>query len=308
MAQTTASALSAALTFRVQKQVLKNLRADLVWADPAYADSGDFDAGHDTLTFVNVPDLPINTTPLTEGTPPTARAMTMGTVSVSTEQYGDLVSITDLAKVKSPIEISNIASERVTRQAKESLDQIARDVIAASGTAKYAGTGNAARADLASTDVATAGELRKLKTIMKKAKIPAFGDGFYRLFVHSNVAYDLRNDSATGGFIDVNKYTRPETLLRGEIGSLEGFRIMEVINAPTFASTTTVYASIAVGDIKAWGAGELQSLQTYHIAPGGDHDDPLAQEELVGWKVSYGVAVLSNSYYRRFESAATDVS
>lgn len=308
MAQTTASALSAALTFRVQKKVLENLRAELVWADPAYADMGDFDAGHDTLTFVGVPDLAINTTPLTEGTPPTARALSITTVTVSTAQYGDLVSITDLAKVKSPIEISNIASERVSRQSKESLDQVARDVIAASGTPKFAGTGNAARADLASTDVATAAELRKLKTIMRKAKIPTFSDKKYRLFVHPNVAYDLRNDTATGGFIDVNKYTRPETLLSGEIGELEGFRIMEVINAPTFASTTTVYASIAVGAVKAWGAGELQTLSMYHIAPGGDHNDPLAQEELVGWKVSYGVAVLSNDYYYRLESAATDVS
>jgi N4-gp56 family major capsid protein len=308
MAQTTASALSAALTFRVQKKVLENLRAELVWADPAYAEMGDFDAGHDTLTFVSVPDLAINTTALTEGTPPTARAMTISTVSVSTEQYGDLVSITDLAKVKSPIEISNIASERVGRQAKESLDQVARDVIAASGTAKYAGSGNAARADLASTDVATATELRKLRTIMYKAKIRPRADGYYLLFIHPNVGYDLRADTNTGGFIDVNKYATPETLIRGELGRMEGFRIIEVVNAPTFASTTTVYASIALGSTKAWGAGELQSLSTYHIAPGGDHDDPLAQEELVGWKVSYGVAVLSNSFYRRLESAATDVS
>lgn len=308
MAQTTASALSAALTFRVQKKVLENLRAELVWADPAYADMGDFDAGHDTLTFVSVPDLAINTTALTEGTAPTARALSISTVSVSTEQYGDLVSITDLAKVKSPIEISNIASERVGRQAKESLDQIARDVIAASGTLKLAGTGNAVRADLAATDLASAAELRKLRTVMYKAKIRPRADGYYLLFIHPNVGYDLRADTATGGFIDVNKYATPETLIRGELGRMEGFRIIEVVNAPTFASTVTVYASIALGSTKAWGAGELQSLSTYHVAPGGDHTDPLAQEELVGWKVSYGVAVLANGYYFRLESAATDVS
>ncbi len=86
---------------------------------------------------------------------------------------------------------------------------------------------------------------------------------------------------------------------------MEGFRIMEVVNAPTFSSTVLVYASIAVGRLKGWGAGELQTLRTYHVAPGGDHKDPLAQEELVGWKVAFGVAVLSNTYYFRFESAAT---
>lgn len=309
MAQTSASALSAALTFRVQKKVLENLRAEMVWADPAYAEMGDFDAGRDTLTFVSVPDIALNTTPLTEGTKPTSKAMSISTVSVSTAQYGDLVAITDLAKVKSPIEISNIASERVSRQAKESLDQVARDVIAASGTVKYgqASSANAVRTDLAVSDLAAASDLRRLRTQMFKSKIRPRADGYYLLFIHPNVGFDLRNDSATGGWIDVNKYATPETLIKGELGRMEGFRIIEVVNAPTFASNTTVYASIALGDLKAWGAGELQSLSTYHVAPGGDHTDPLAQEELVGWKVSYGVAVLSNSYFFRLETAATSV-
>lgn len=61
---------------------------------------------------------------------------------------------------------------------------------------------------------------------------------------------------------------------------MDGFRIMEVVNAPTVSSTVTVYLSIATGAINGWGAGDLQTLTTYHVAPGGDHTDPLAQEEL----------------------------
>lgn len=50
MAQTTASALSAAITFKVQRQVLANLRAALVFADPGMAQQGTFNPGFDTLT------------------------------------------------------------------------------------------------------------------------------------------------------------------------------------------------------------------------------------------------------------------
>lgn len=304
------SALSAAMTFKVQRGVLENLRANLVFADERFAEQGTFDAGHDTLMFVNVPDLPINTTPLTEGTRPDKRALSLGTVTIDTDQYGDLVAITDVAKVKSPIELVPIAIERLSRQSSESLDQIHRDVIAAGGTTKLGGTGNTVRADIASNDLATAGELRKLKTIMRKAKIQPMADGYYRLWVHPNVEYDLRSDTSTGGFIDVKKYSDglAEDIIRGEVGRLEGFRIMAINNAPTFASTTTVYRSIALGDKKGWGSGDLQTLQTYHVAPGGDHTDPLGQEELMGWKVDFGVAVLSNSYYYGLETAATDVS
>lgn len=304
------SALSAAITFKVQRRVLENLRASLVYADRRFAEQGEFDPGHDMITFVNVPDLAINTTPLTEGTRPDKRALTIGTVSIASDQYGDLVAITDIAKKKSPIEIVEIASERLSRQAQESLDQISRDVIAAGGTPKYAGTGNTVRSELASTDLATAADLRALKTVMFKNKLRPFDDGFYRLWVHPYVEYDLRSDNDTGSFIDVKKYTDglADDIIRGEVGRLEGFRIMSVVNAPTFASTTTAYASIALGNKKGWGVGDLQTLETYHVPMGGDHTDPLAQEELVGWKVAFGVAVLSNAYYYRFESAATSVS
>lgn len=309
MTQTLSTALSAAITFKVQREVLKNLRAALVYADEAYADQGSFSPGADTLTFITVPDIAINTTPLTEGTTPTARALTISTVSLSTTQYGDLVEITDLAKVKAPFEIVQIASERVTRQAKESLDQVARDVIAASGTTAYhSGVALATRSDVASGDILAASELRRLRTKMVKAKIPTFSDGFYRLFMHPYAVYDLRTDTATGSFIDVNKYASPEVLLKGEVGRMEGFRILEVNNAPTFASTTTVYRTVAVGAIKGWGAGSLQTLQTYHVAPGGDHSDPIAQKELVGWKVNWGCAALSNSYYFGLEHAATNLA
>lgn len=303
-AQTLSTAFSEAIRHTTQKKVLANLRADLVFADPAYAESGEFDSGSDSILFTNVPDLGYSTTPLTEGSRPDKRALTMGTVSVDTDQYGDLVSISDVAKVKSPIEIVNIGSERLTRQSKTVIDEVTRDAIAAGGTAVYQGT-NTSRSDVASGDKISVADLKKLAWRMFKNSIPRYADGFYRLFVSPEVAYDLGNDSA---FVDAFKYVDNTPLIKNEIGKIAGFRVMEVVNAPTFSSTTTVHASLACGDVKGWGAGELQTLSTYHVAPGGDHTDPLAQEELLGWKIMFGVAVLSNSYYMRYESAASSLS
>lgn len=304
MAQTTSSVLSAALTFKIQRGVLQNLRAALVYADPMFAEQGQYDAGHNELTFVAVPDLAINTTTLTEGAAPTPKALSITTVDITPAQYGDLVSITDLAKRFSPFDISSVATERITRQARESIDKVSRDVIAAGGTAFYADA-VANRAALGAANKLDAVDLRRLRATMFKNKIPPFSDGYYRLMVSSEQGFDLRSDTSTGGWIDVNKYATPETLLKGELGRMEGFRIMEVVNAPTFASTVTVHAAVAVGDLRGWGAGDLQSLRIYHVPAGGDHQDPLAQEELVGWKVAFGVAVLNSTFYYRVESAAT---
>lgn len=305
MAQTTSSTLSAALTFAVQKKVLENLRASLAYADPMFAMQGSYDAGINSLTFISVPDVALNTTALTEGGAPTPKALSITTVNVTPTQYGDLVSITDLAKRFSPFAISEVASERVTRQAMESIDKVGRDVVAAGGTAFYADAA-ANRAALAAGNKLDSADLRKLRATMFKNKIPPFADGYYRMMISPDQGFDLRNDGVTtGNWVDVNKYSQPDTILRGELGRLEGFRIMEIVNAPTFASTVLVHAAIAVGATKGWGAGDLQSLKVFHVAPGGDHQDPLAQEELVGWKVAFGVAVLANSRYYRVESAAT---
>lgn len=258
--------------------------------------------------FVAYADLAINTTPLTEGTTPTPRALTQSTVVVDAAQYGDVVQLTDIAKVKAPLDIVDIASERIARQAAESIDKVSRDAIALGGTPVYQ-SGDTTRAGLASTDLLLAADVMKLRAKMIAAKIPMGPDGLYKLLVHPYVAYDLRTEAVTsaGAWIDVNRYAKPDSIMKGEVGTFHGFRVIEVNNAPTFASTTTVYASFGLGDIKGWGAGELQSLSVYHTAPGGQGDE-LHQKESLGWKISFGVAPLNNSYYFRMESAASDLS
>jgi len=308
MANTTASAFQAAFTFKVQKKTLVNLRNDLVWANPAWAEQGSFDHLNDQLMFLKYPDLSSTTpqTPLTEGVAPTARTISMSTVTVSTDQYGDLVNITDVAKVKGPADIVSIAAERVSRTFKEVADTITRDNIFMGGTAFYQ-AGDTTRAGLATTDLLLGTDLIRLRSTMKKNNVPLPSDGFYRLILSINQTYDLMTETtATSGFVPLSQYTsRVENVFKGEIGTLHGFRIVESDTAPTFTSTATVYAGLALGEIKGWGAGELQSFQTYHVAPGGDHADVLAQIEAVGWKVNFGCATLNNGYYYRVETAAT---
>ena len=305
MALTDSSAISTLITFQIQTRVLENLRTMLVYANRAYAEQGHLEPGRSTASFVFIPDLAITTTTLTEGVAPTAVALSSSKVDVTTAQKGNLVDITDVAKVKSPVALVAEASDRVSFNARESIDQITRDVIAAGGTAFYANA-VANRAALAGTDKLDAADLRRLYGTMFKNKIPPFsGNGDYLLILTAEQATDLRGETGTGGFVDLNKYARPEVLLNGEIGRMEGFRIIAAQNGPTFASTTTVHAGIAIGGVKGWGVADLQSLSIHHVAPGGDHSDPLAQSEKLGWKVMFGCAVLSNARYYRVESAAT---
>ena len=242
---------------------------------------------------------------MTEGSPPTAVALSVTATLLDSDQYGNLIDITDLAKIKSPLDLPQLAGERLGRNAAESIDQLVRDVIAGGGTVMYSEAAATVRTDLDATgDEVSAAVLRKLAAKMYKAKIERFPDNFYRIIVSPEVGFDISNDTGTGGFIDVKKYTDPSDMIRGEIGAMGGFRIIQAVNAPTFASTVTVHASIAFGRLSGWGWGDLDSLKTYYTPPGGKGDE-LHQKESVGWKVAFGTAVLANARYYRLESAAT---
>lgn len=307
MADTTSSVLSQVLQAELQDGLLENLRNRLVFGNRAWAEMGRFVKGADAIKFASVPDLAVATTPLTEGSPPTAVALSVAAVTVDSMQYGNLVSITDLAAVKSPVDLVATARERLARNGAETIDQLVRDEVALGGTMFLAEAGSTLRTDLDSGDIVTRATLLKLAARMFYGDVEPFDDGFFILIVSPGVAYDIMADTATGGFVQTHQYTDPRPLIRGEIGSLAQFRIIKAQNAPTFASTITVHASLALGRLPGWGWGDLQTFATYYTAPGGSGDE-LHQKESVGWKVAFGVAQIDNARYFRLESAATDVT
>jgi len=308
VAQTSSSALNSIITFDVQEAVLENLRSNLIYANRAWSAQGRLMPGTDTAKFVFIPDLSVSTTPMTEGTTPTAVALTQTSVDVSTNQYGNLVDITDVAKVKSPVALVAEASERISRNAQDVIDQVTRDNIAAGGTVFYSSVDHSTRATLDSTDTLTGALLRKLYFTMRKNKVPTTANGHYYLILGSEQGYDLKSDvTASSGPVATLQYTTPSAVIEGEVLAYEGFRILMAQNPPTFSSGVTVTAGIAFGSLPGWGVADLQSLEVRHVPPGGDHSDPLGLSEKLGWKMMFGVAALDNARYYRLESATTSL-
>lgn len=311
MAATTSPAFSATLQKAVQSKVLATLRNELIWADAGLAEQGRFDPMTDALMFRSYPDLSFTAplTPLTEGTAPDIDAISQETVLVATSQYGRSVGITDVAKTVAPPDVPRVLAEKTSRQAKEVINRVTRTAIFTGGTAFYPSADHSTRATLDNTDFLTGAYIQRLFSVMKLANIPTFPDGSYKAFLHTEQVYDLMADTTDDtGWLDLSKYTsNVNDVHRGEIGKLHGVRIIDVNDAPTFSSSVTVRAGVAVGNLKGWGCGDLQTLQMFHTPAGGDHTDPIAQNELMSWKVMFGCAPLNNTYYYRIESYATDL-
>jgi len=303
------NAYSALITELVSSQAQENLRDRLVHAMPGNYTSGRFQKGSNEIRYARYPDL----TPLgigdtlTEAGAPAEYDLTITTESFVPRQYGKVLKISDLAQLDSPHDLIAIASERLARAATESMDTIIRDVIKQGTNVRYA-AGRASRATVASTDKLTGLEIKQTVARMKAANIPTFADGFYRAIISPAVEFDLLTDTTDNGFLQATKYTKSLDLLNGEIGTYAGVRFLVTPNAATFTGgvggALTIHSSFFFGP-DAYIVGDSQTLQSYFVAPGGDHSDPIAQVATLGFKMRFGAILRGEGTTGEFDGSNT---
>lgn len=304
----------------VSQQIAQELRSRMVHLVPGNYVPGQFVKGTDRIRYVRYPDISHNLTELNEGvTPDPTVNLSVTTEYFSVKQYGSYTSLSDIAQLDSPHDLVSIAAERVSFAAAKSMDAIVRDVMnAGSARVYYAskftdGAAVTTRLGLADGTVSNAGtdaarqdyklnglEVKKAVARLKAANVPPFPDGFYRCIIHPNQQFDLLTDTSGHGFLEATKYTQPLDMLSGEIGAYSGVRFLVANDAKTFTQTNTATASITIYSALFFGpdafvVGDSQTMQTYFVAPGGDHTDPLSQRALIGYKLRFGAMIMGEA-------------
>jgi N4-gp56 family major capsid protein len=305
------NAYSALITELVSQQAQENLRNRLVHAMPGNYTSGRFQKGSNEIRYARYPDLtPLGVADtLTEAGAPAEYDLTITTESFVPKQYGKVLKISDLAQLDSPHDLIAIASERLARAATESMDNIIRDVIAQGTNVTYAGDA-ASRGALGTggNDNLTGLAIKKAVAKLKAANVPTFADGFYRAIIHPGVEFDLLTDTSANGFLEATKYTKSLDLLNGEIGAYAGVRFLVSPNAKVFTGagggSADVFSTFLFGP-DAYIVGDSQTLQSYFVAPGGDHSDPIAQVATLGFKMRFGAILRGEGTTGEFDGSNT---
>lgn len=302
----------------VSARAAEELRARAVHAMPGLYVPARFIKGTNTLRYARYADLGVNTTPLSEGTPPTDGELTISSEFFTAAQYGATVAVSDLAQIDSPHDLISIAAERIAYQATRSMDVLVRDNIHSNvlTSAVFGATGattltaNTANSAVAAAGVLTGAFVKNMVARLKGSNVPQFADGTYRCIIHPSQEYDLVSDTSVNGWIEANKYVNNIPLLTNEIGMFAGVRFIVSSDAKVYstagASSGNVYTALFLGP-DAYTIGDSQTLQSYFVAPGGDHTDPLAQKALVGYKMRFGSLLLDNAgaRYRVLKTQAT---
>lgn len=278
------------------------------------------------------------TTPLQEGVTPNARQMLYEDVSVTLEQFGELVVITDKVNDLSEDPVLNDASMMAGENAGRTLEQIIYGVVRG-GTSVFYANGNARNA--VNTAI-TLNKQRKVTRYLKSMKAKKFTrildgsvnigtqpmEAAYVAIAHTDLEADIRN---LAGFVPTSKYGTRTTISEYEIGQVEDVRyilspdLAEFADAGgaaggNFESTTgtnaDVYPILYFG-MDAFGLTPLKNskgpdmksnmaMTPTVINPGTiDKSDPLGQRGYVGWKAWFNAVRLNETWMARLEVAAS---
>jgi len=237
-------------------------------------------------------------TAITEGTNPTA--VTWGATSYSTgqNQFGILVQVSDLLMHASAIEVVDEASTQVNNSLARMVDSAIQNVVNGGTNGVIYSGGKTSRSGLGAGDLITQNDMTRAVKMLRSANaagVQPFDGDYYACVIHPQVMADLMSTTASGGWIDVGRYTSVDDLLKGTMTSFRGVRYLESAWQNFFNSTVPVFPTTLVGqDSFGWGFFQQPSPI---IVSTPDSNNPLNLYTSIGGKVTLGVT--------RFEDTVT---
>ena len=305
---TTASAgLSASMKTFYDRQLLTRTVPKLLYATfgqkrpiPAH--------GGRIVEFRKFSGLAVATTPLTEGALFTnLKDLTITSTTATVAQYGDAVGFSDIVQTTVLDPLLKETTDILAEQAAESIDEIVRDVVIAGTTVFYAG-GRTSRVTLAATDIITVADVANISMQMELNRARKI-NGYWQAITHPRVIYDLMR---TTEWRDAQNYHETGRIFDGSVGVLYGVKFWTSDKAKVYADAgvggvVDVYTMLVFGS-EAFGIVDLSghNLQTIYKPLGSAGTaDPLNQQASMGWKVTFGVKRLQESFMLRYETSTS---
>ena len=278
--------------------------------------------------------IPVATTPLIEGVTPSGSILANQDYTVTLQQYGDFVTITDVIEDTHTDPVLQQSTDILGESAAVTVETLRFNVLKAGTNVWFA---NAQVSRGAVVTAITLADQRRVTTGLNRqnarkisqvvASTPDFNtksvEASYMAVCHPDLESDLRNMT---GFKVVADYGPHTTPFEGEIGSCEQVRYL---TSTVIAPWTNTGGTSVTNGLRYTAAGGAGSCDVYPIlifgrdafgivplkgkssmtpmvvnpkpAPG----DPLAQRGTVGWKLWTSTVILQDAFMGRLEVGAT---
>lgn len=284
------------------RTTLKNFEPNLYFYQ--MGEKPTFEDGYNTVSWAKFTQLNVtvaNST-LTDWVTPSETAFNATAITATPTEYGIYVNLSSMLLDTSAINFVSGAAVEVGSNLARIVDQVVQTEVMWGSNVIYSGNATS-RATVDNTDVLAGVDLIKAYTKLQAESAPMI-DGYYVGIVHPHNIFDLKKESAITGFIEASKYVQPEKMIKGEIGALNGVRLVVSPNVKTFASTATVYPTLVVGRGAYW-VPTLNSMQSFITPRTASDSDPLAQRVKVGAKIAFVAKRLQENAMVRIESGTS---
>jgi N4-gp56 family major capsid protein len=232
-------------------------------------------------------NVPVAT--LTEGTTPTESTFALEEVTVTLDQWGDYVILTDVAELTTKHPVMEQAQKLLADNAARVMDREITVVMLAGTNVTYGDGSVTARNAITGAMIISDGLLKDARATLTNAGAPPFGGpagdaqnsskGYQRgsgyiLVCGPEVVNDIMTPSVNyGSFVNIAAFTDPGLLLTGEVGKWLNFRVVESNFIPRFTrlGNTTIANASGSGfgvtgltvTMSGPGAGTLANATTY---------------------------------------------
>ena len=308
MAYTQASSVSSDTTafeqlayFALRSQPMFEMVADVKSTNQSHPGSA--------VQFNIYNDLSQATSALTETSDVTAVALGDSTVTVTLAEYGNAVTTTAKLRGTSFLNVDADAANIIGYNMGNSIDKIVQGVLVGGTNVLYGGDATATN-ELAAGDTITASLIRKSVANLRGDSAPTMDGGVYVGFIHPDVSFDLREDTAVTDIIQYQIRQDGAGVRMGSIGTFGGVDFIETpridLVADAGASNVDQYNTVICGKqalakahSRGAGFGENPSVVF------GPVTDSLRRFQTVGWYHLVGYSRFREASLQRIETSSS---
>ena len=254
-------------------------------------------------------DLAQATSALTETSDVTAVALGDSTVTVTLAEYGNAVTTTAKLRGTSFLNVDADAANIIGYNMGNSIDKIVQGVLVGGTNVLYGGDATAT-GELAAGDTITASLIRKSVANLRGDSAPTMDGGVYVGFIHPDVSFDLREDTAVTDIIQYQIRQDGSGVRMGSIGTFGGVDFIETpridLVADAGASNVDQYNTVICGKqalakahSRGAGFGENPSVVF------GPVTDSLRRFQTVGWYHLVGYSRFREASLQRIETSSS---
>ena len=211
-----------------------------------------------TVQFTRYERLPLPEAPLEESVTPVATPITLSTVDAVLDQWGAVVSMSDIVVLIIKHPLVQQARELLTIQHNELVDREVQ-LVAMGSTNVYFGGNKTSRASLTSGDVLTTDDIRRMIARLRQNGAPTWSGSMYKGVVDPFVEMDISKDTT---FQLASSYSQISTLKDAVIGRWMGVEWMRSNGIP-------ILTAMAAGDYTIAAAGSVTAVPGATLFTGG---------------------------------------